>query len=40
MELVDNALAGCQVGPMAAETGYGSCRHSCAIDNGKKGQPR
>ena len=40
MELVDNARAGCQVGPMTIETDYGSRRHGYAIDDGKKGQPR
>ena len=40
MELVNNAQVGCQVGPMNAETSYGSCRHSCAINDGKKGHPR
>ena len=40
MKLVDNARVGCQVGPIIAETGCGSYRHGCAIDYGKKGQPR
>ena len=40
VELVDNARAKCQVGPMTVETDYDSCCHGCAIDNGKKDQPR
>ena len=40
VELVNNARAGCQVGPMTTETGYGSCSHGCVIDNGKKDQPK
>ena len=40
MQLVNNAKAGCQVWHMTIETGYGACHHSCAIDDGKKSQPR
>ena len=40
VELVDNAQVGCRVGLMTVEIGYGSYRHGCAIDDGKKGQPR
>ena len=36
----DNARAESQRGPMAVETGYGSYRHGCAIDNRKRSQPR
>ena len=36
IELVDNARAGCQVGPMIVETDYGSYHQGYAINDGKK----
>ena len=40
MELVDNAHSWVSSRAMTAEIGYGSYRHGCAIDDGKKGQSR